>query len=132
MTRFGLAVLIAAAAAGCKSDGTGIDTGEIAVALDPTGAVVVQGASMTVTATLTRSGGFIGTVQFGVTGNRAGLTAVVSNEVTNALVTTATITVTVAATVPPGSYTLVVTGTGSGVTAATANFTLTVVALAAR
>lgn len=131
LIRYGLAVFAAAAVVGCKSDGTGVETGEIAIELNPTSAVVLQGASMTVTATLTRSGGFTGTVQFGVTGNPAGLTAAISNEVTTGLLTTATITVTVGAAVPLGNYPLVVTGTGSGVAAATANFSLTVAALAA-
>lgn len=128
LIRYGLAVLTAAAAVGCKSDGTGTDDGEIALALNPTSASVAQGGSTTIAATLTRSGGFTGTVQFGVTGNPAGVTGAVSNEVTTGLVTTATITVTVGAAVTPGTYPLVVTGTGSGVTATTATFTLTVTA----
>jgi hypothetical protein len=132
MIRFGLAVLTAIAATGCKSDGTGIETGEIAIALNPAGAFVFRGAGVTVTATITRSGGFTGAVEFGVSGNPAGVTAVVSNEVTNNLITMATIAVTVGAAVPLGTHTLVVTGTGSGITAATANFALTVTDLAAR
>jgi len=128
LIRYGLAVVTAVAAVGCKSDGTGTDDGEIAVSLNPTSASVVQGGNTTVTATLTRSGGFTGAVVLAVTGNPAGVTAAVSNEVTSGAVTTATITVTVGAGVAPGVYPLVVTGTGSGVTAATASFSLTVTA----
>ncbi len=127
LIRYGLAVLTAAVVVGCKSDGTGTDDGEIAIVLNPTSASVVQGGITTVTGTLTRSGGFTGTVQFGVTGNPPGVTAA-STQVTTGLVTTATLTVTVGAAVTPGTYPLVVTGTGSGVTAATATFTLTVTA----
>ena len=126
LIRYGLALFTAIAAVGCKSDGTGIGAGAIAIALNPTSATVQQGGNTAVTATLTRSGGFTGTVQVGVTGNPAGVTGSVSNEVTNGLVTTATITVTVGIAVAPGSYPLVVSGTGSGVDAATATFTLTV------
>src|SRR6188474_2048389 len=128
LIRYGLAVATAAAAVGCKSDGTGTEDGEIAVSLNPTSASVVQGGNTAVTATLTRSGGFTGAVVLAVTGNPAGVTAAVSNEVTSGDVTTATITVTVGAGVVPGVYPLVVTGTGSGVTAATATFSLTVTA----
>lgn len=128
LIRLGLAALTAAAAVGCKSDGTGTETGTIVIALNPTSGSVAQGGSAVVAATLTRSGGFTGTVQFGVTGNPTGVTGAVSNEVTTGLVTTATITVDVAATVAPGVYPMVVSGSGSGVTTATANFTLTVTA----
>ena len=128
LIHYGLAILTAAVAAGCKSDGTGTDDGEIAISLNPTSATVAQGGNTTVAGTLTRSGGFTGTVQFGVTGNPTGVTAAVSNEVTTGLVTTATFTITVGAAVTPGVYPLVVSGTGSGVTTATANFALTVTA----
>lgn len=128
LIRYGLAVLATAAAVGCKSDGTGTDDGEIAVSLNPTSASVVQGGTTAVTTTVTRSGGFTGSVVLAVTGNPAGVTAAISNEVTSGQVTTATMTVTVGAAVAPGVYPLVVTGTGSGVTAATATFSLTVTA----
>jgi hypothetical protein len=124
-----LAVWLTIAFAGCKSDGTGTGPGEIAMAIDPTNASVMQGGTTAVAGTLTRSGGFTGAVQFGVTGSPAGVTAAVSNEVTVGLVTTATFTVTVGAAVTPGTYTLVMRGTGSGVIAATADLALTVTAL---
>lgn len=128
MSRLVLAALAAAAGMACKSDGTAAETGTIVVALNPTSASVAQGGSTVVIATLTRSGGFDGAVQFGVTGNPTGVTGAVSNEITNGVVTTATITVSVAATVAAGVYPLVVSGSGSGVTTATVNFTLTVTA----
>lgn len=128
LIRFGLAVLAAATAVGCKSDGIGIYDGEIAVSLNPASASVVQGGNTAVTATLTRSGEFDGAVVLAVTGNPAGVTVAISNEVTSGDVTTATITVTVGAGVAPGVYSLTVTGTGSGVAAATATFGLTVTA----
>ena len=126
LIRYGLAVLAAAVAVGCKDDGFITDPGAIALALNPTSASVAQGGNTTTTATLTRSGGFTGSVTLNVTGAPAGVTAAVSNIQTSGAVTTATVTVTVGAAVAAGTYPLVVRGTGTGVTEATANFSLTV------
>ncbi|HSE53704.1 MAG TPA: hypothetical protein VLB00_16050 [Gemmatimonadales bacterium] len=127
--RFGLTLLTAAVAVGCKDDGDDItDPGAIALALNPTSASVAQGGNTTTTATLTRSGGFTGSVTLSVTGAPSGVTAAISNIQTTGAVTTATVTVTVGAAVAAATYPLVVRGTGSGVTEATANFALTVTA----
>ena len=128
LMRYGLALLTAVAAVGCKDDGDITDPGAFALALNPTSASVVQGGNTSTTATLTRSGGFTGSVTLNVTGAPAGVTAAVSNIQTTGLVTTATVTVTVGAAVAAATYPLVVHGTGSGVTEATANFALTVTA----
>jgi hypothetical protein len=125
LTRYGLALLTAAVAVGCKDDGV-TDPGAIALALNPTGGSVAQGGNTTATATLTRSGNFTGSVTLSVTGAPAGVTAAVSNIQTTGAVTTATVTV--GAAVAAGTYPLVVHGTGTGVTEASANFTLTVTA----
>lgn len=125
LTRYGLALLTAAVAVGCKDDGV-TDPGAIALALNPTGGSVAQGGNTTTTATLTRSGNFTGSVTLSVTGAPAGVTAAVSNIQTTGAVTTATVTV--GAAVAAGTYPLVVHGTGTGVTEASANFTLTVTA----
>jgi hypothetical protein len=127
LTRYGLALLTAAVAVGCKDDGV-TDPGAIALALNPTGGSVAQGGNTTTTAALTRSGNFTGSVTLSVTGAPAGVTAAVSNIQTTGAVTTATVTVTVGAAVAAGTYPLVVHGTGTGVTEASANFTLTVTA----
>jgi len=125
--RYGLALLAAVVAAGCKDDGV-TDPGSIALSLSPTSASVAQGGNTTTTATLTRSGGFSGSVTLSVTGAPSGVTAAVSNIQTTGAVTTATVTVTVGAAVAAGTYPLVVRGTGTGVDEATANFSLTVTA----
>ena len=125
--RYGLALLGAAVIAGCSSGGTPTSTpGTIALVLNPTSGSVQQGGSTPIDATLTRGGGFTGTVNLTVTGSFTGITAVVSNVVTTGTTTTATVTISVAPGTTPGSYPLVVHGTGTGVTEATATYTLTV------
>lgn len=106
------------------------DPGSISLSLTTTSATVVQGGSQAVAATLTRAGGFTGTVNLTVTGSPlpTGVTPVVSNVVTTGSVTTATVTINVGAATATGIYALVVHGTGSGVTEATKTFTLTVTA----
>jgi hypothetical protein len=128
LRRYGLALLGAAALAGCSSGGTDENEGSITLALNPTSATVQQGNQTTVNATLTRLDGFTGTVNLTVTGAPTGVTATVGNVVTTGTTTTATVTVTVVSTTTPGVYTLVVHGTGTGVAEATVNFTLTVTA----
>jgi len=130
LTRYALVLLGTVVAAGCTSEGDdGTGTGLITLTLNPTSASIEQGGSAAVTGTLTRSGGFTGTVNLTVTGAPTGVTAVVSNVVTTGLVTTATITVNVASSATVGGpTTLVVHGTGTGVTEATANFALTITA----
>ena len=128
--RYGLALLTAVVAVGCKDDGDIIDPGAT-LALNPTGASVAQGGNTTTTATLTRSGDFTGSVTLSVTGAPSGVTATVSNIQTTGAVTTATVTVTVGLAVPAGSYELVVTATQSGVPTHQRTFTLTVTGLPA-
>jgi hypothetical protein len=102
--------------------------GSIAITISPTGATIEQGASATVTATLTRGGGFTGPVTIAVEGAPAGVTGDASNVQTTGTTTTATITITAAATAAPGSYTLQVRGRATGVTTAETSFALTVTA----
>ncbi len=127
--RYGLALLGAALFVGCSSGGTDNNNpGTISLGLNPTSGTVVQGGQTTVAATLTRGGGFTGTVNLTVTGAPATVTATVSNVVTTGTTTTATVTVVVGAATATGVYPLVVHGTGTGVTEATATYTLTVTA----
>jgi trimeric autotransporter adhesin len=111
--------------AACGTGGTE-NSGTITIGLSPTSATVQQGGSQDVTATLTRGGGFTGTVGLSVTGAPTGVTATASNVTTVGLVTTATVTLSVDAAVAPGTYPLVVHGTGLGVAEATTTFPLTV------
>jgi hypothetical protein len=128
LIRRGLGLLVTAAAVGCSSGDGGTEPGAIALAILPTSATINQGGSQAVAATLTRSGGFNGTVNLTVTGQPTGVTGVVSNVVTTGTTTTATVTINVDAATAVGDYPLVVHGTGTGVTEATAAFALTVAA----
>jgi hypothetical protein len=124
-----LAGLIAAACSSGGDGGTGPGpTPTIALFLASSSASVAQGGSAQVSATLTRGGGFTGTVALTVEGAPTGVTGAVSNVTTSGGTTTALVTVTVAAATAPGLYTLTVRGTGAGVSAATASFALTVTA----
>jgi glucose/arabinose dehydrogenase len=127
--RCGLVLLAGSAAYGCASDGDPLPgPGSIALSLSEPSATVQQGGSQPVTATLTRAGGFSGTVDLTVTGAPSGVTASVSNLQTTGAVTSATVTIVVAPGVAPAVYPLVVHGTGSGVSEVTQAFTLTVTA----
>jgi hypothetical protein len=126
LIRRGLVLLGTAVAVGCSSGDGGTGPGAIALVIVPTSASISQGGSAAVAATLTRSGGFTGTVALTVTGAPTGVTGVVSNVVTTGTTTTATVTINVDAATVLGNYNLVVHGTGTGVTDATAAFTLTV------
>jgi hypothetical protein len=97
-----------------------------AFTLNPTAVSVVQGASATTTATITRSGGFTGPLALTVTGLPAGVTATV--DPASATGGTATITIAAAATAAPGTATLTVQAAGTGVTSQTASVALTVTA----
>lgn len=118
-------------AAACSSGGTDNNNpGTIALALSPNSlSVPAGGLASTVGATLTRGGGFTGTVNLTVTGAPTGVTATVSNIVTTGTTTTATVTILADASTIAGTYHLVAHGTGTGVTEATADFTLTVTAV---
>ncbi len=79
-------VLASGAIAACSSTGDGGTqpgpTPAIAISLNPTSGSVAQGGSTSLTATLTRSGGFSGTVTLSVQGAPTGVTGAVSNEQT--------------------------------------------------
>lgn len=116
------------AIAGCSEGIVESDPGSISLSITTTSATVMQGGSQPVAATVTRIGGFTGTVALTVTGQPSGVTALVSNVQSTGAVTTATITVVVDAAVAPAVYPLLVHGTGSGVNEVTQPFTLTITA----
>jgi hypothetical protein len=129
LMRYGLVLLATVVTAGCGSEGDGgTEPGTITLTIDQAAATIQQGQSQAVTATLTRAGGFTGTVNLDVTGEPTGVTATVSNVQTSGAVTTATVTILVGAAVAPALYPLVLHGTGSGVSAVTRAFALTVAA----
>jgi hypothetical protein len=109
-------------------DGTS-NEGSITLSVSPTSASVQQGGSVQVTGTITRSGGFSGTVNFAVSGSiPTGLTGSVGTISTSGNISTATITLTTTSATPAGTYPITVTGSGSGVTSSSVTFTLTVTA----
>ena len=131
-----LAALPALAALGGCSSGGGDSTGgtgpqgAIAIALSPASGSVPQGGSSTIGVTVSRSGGFTGTVSITATGAPSGTTAQVSASSTVGTVTAAVITVNVSGSATPGTSTITVHATGSGVSEVTKTFTLTVTAVA--
>ncbi|MGH7555676.1 MAG: hypothetical protein ACREMQ_21970, partial [Longimicrobiales bacterium] len=91
---------------------------------------IAQGAqSSQATATLTRTGGFAGSVAFSSTGAPNGMT--VSFNPQNTTANTTTITVAVGAAVAPNNYTITIRGTATGLTDQTATLTVTVTPSAA-
>jgi hypothetical protein len=132
-TRLLAAALGAASVAAC-SDGYGGGPGPTAtidVALSATALSVARGASGAVNVTLTRGGGFAGTVNIAVTGAPAGVTTTPAPAAITAGSTSSVITIAVGTAAPPGTTTLTVHATGTGVAEKTATVALTVTPAAA-
>jgi hypothetical protein len=128
-----MAAAIALAGQGCGSstpDGGGNDTGTIALSLSTTSGTAVPGGQTVLTGTVSRSGGYSGTVSISVTGTPAGVTGGVGTINTTGTTSTAIISILVASTAAPGTYTLVAHATGTGVTESTVSYTLTISATA--
>ena len=131
LVQYGLVLMAGAAMVGCGSGGdVGTDPdpvpASIHVFLSQAFGTVRQGGSQTLTATLNRGGGFTGPVSFAVSGQPTGVTTEVSHEHTSGTVTIATVTLSVGMTTLPSTYRLTLHAVGSGVTEATAGFTLSV------
>ena len=126
-----------------SASGTGVTTKTITVALTvptaaPTPAITLTagasaltaaaGTSGTVPLTITRIGSFTGDVALAATGLPTGVTAAFAPATLAAGVTSSTLTLTVAAGTAATTGSVVVTATGTGVTAQTATVALTVTA----
>jgi hypothetical protein len=98
----------------------------VALRLTPSHASILQGESVSVAVTLTRSSGPPGPVNLGVSGVPFGVLANVTNVQDIGLVTTATVTLNVSGSAIPGVYILFVHGRGAAVVEPTAGFALTV------
>jgi hypothetical protein len=116
-----------AACGGRPDAGTGPSA--ISLFLNPDSGSVQQSGSTLVQATVTRSGEFTGPVTFRVTGMPSGASAAVSIPQTSGSVTSAGLTISADATTAPGTYQLVIHGTGGGVAESSAGFRLGVTAL---
>lgn len=124
-----IASLVSVVVVGCTDDGSLVGPGPtpgIDLTLRPSEATVEQGASVTILAIITRSGGFVGNTDLTAEGNPAGVTGTVGDVQTTGEVTTAAMTIMVDEFVPPGSYELTLRASGDGVADATASFALTV------
>lgn len=117
-----------AAVQGCSSSnggpsGTG---GSITLSLVPSAATVLAGSQTLVVATVTRSGGFSGSVSVTVEGAPTGITASLSQSVLVGSVSVTSITFAALTSVAAGSHSVTIRATGSGVSDATVTLPLSV------
>lgn len=104
--------------------------GTLAVSLSSTSGSVVAGNQVTLSANITRGGSFTGVVSLTAEGAPGGVTASFSTNSLASGVTSASLTLQVGSGVAAGTYPITVRATGTGVTAATASYALTVTAAA--
>lgn len=124
---FALCVILSACSSG--GDNKGITPSEnptIALSVDRPGETTTPGATFTFTGTLTRGGGYTGAVSFTVDGVPPGVTATAGTPQGSGATSTVTFTVQVGTGVAAGTYPMIARAHGSGVTPATASFTLSV------
>ncbi len=123
---------VAAAACGGGSDDGTTGTGPspaIGLSVTPTSLSLVPGGNGTVTATVSRSGGFSGNIDLSLEGAPTGVTSSLSPSSLTGSFTTSTVTISAASATAPGNYTLTIRAKGTGVTDQTATVPLIVVAL---
>lgn len=109
-------------APGSPSLGLGVDPGSVNVEV---------GASGSATATLSRSGGFRGTVSLAAQGAPDGMTVGFNPATVPAAETASTVEIVAAITVAPGTYPLTITATAPGVPDASDELTVVVITTAA-
>jgi hypothetical protein len=120
-----IAVVVTAFAFACGDDGENgpvANPASIQVSLNPTALSVEQGGSGSLTASLTRGGGFNGVVSLAVTGLPSGLTTTVTPTQLSGTTTSASVSVTAAVAVTAQIYTATVTATAENVAQATTTF----------
>jgi hypothetical protein len=130
-----MTVVLAAAVAACGGGGgddtpTGT-TPTLNLALSGSALSVVQGASNTVTATITRGGGLTANVDLSIEGAPTGVTASFNPASLSSSVTSSTLTITAAAGAAAGTTSLTVRAKSTGVSDQTATLALTVTAASA-
>ncbi|MDB4913819.1 MAG: hypothetical protein JWM95_1463 [Gemmatimonadetes bacterium] len=125
--------LMAAALSSCSSTdgGTPTVTSAISVSLGASSGSVTAGGTSSFTVTVGRSGSFSDAVALTVEGLPTGVTATVNPSTVASGATSATVTVSAAATAAAGGSTLTVRAKGTGVADATATYALSVQAAAA-
>lgn len=102
------------------------DPGGFTMAVSPTALSVEQRLAGSATLTLTRIAPFTGPVSLSAEGAPVGVSATFAPATLAAGTTTSTLTVSVGAAVPPGSYPITIRGSATGLPVATATLTLTV------
>jgi hypothetical protein len=125
-------VTVLAVLGGCKDSTSpnpgNNDTQSITVSVSTQSLSIAQGGSGSVGITVSRVGGFEGSITLAVEGLPTGVTGSPNPTPVPAGQTAATLTLNVAATAAANTSTITVRGSGSGVTAQTATFSLTVTA----
>jgi hypothetical protein len=111
-----LAMLVLTQGCGSGSASTGTTGGSIALSLSPTSATIQVGGSTQVSGTIVRTD-FTGDVAVTVSGAPSGVTGVANSQPTGGS-NSASVTISAASTAAPGTYTLTVTASGSGISAA--------------
>jgi hypothetical protein len=123
-----VAALVLSPACGGGDGGPTGETGSIQISLTPPAVSVQQGGSGTFAVSLTRGGGFSGTVTLSVAGLPAGVTTRITPPQLTGSAASATVEVTAAANAPAGAHTATVTATAAGAGPATATASVTVTA----
>lgn len=114
--------------AACGDDDPPAPPGTLSLTVTRPTLTITQGRSDTLTVSITRGGSFRGAVTLATTGAPTGATINFGANVIPENATSTPATITLVASVAPGSYPITVTATGTGLTAQTATITLTVVA----
>lgn len=126
-----LALLAACGGGGGDSGGTTGPTPPpptIALSASTASGSVVAGREASTTVSVTRGGGYTGTVTLAAQGVPAGLSASFDAGTLIGATTSSELTLSVATSVAPGSYSVSIVGTGAGVTSASVAYQLTVTA----
>ncbi|MCC6928229.1 MAG: hypothetical protein IT359_04465 [Gemmatimonadaceae bacterium] len=126
-----LAVTAAAVlATACGDDGGNATqpTGSFTLSIAPVAVSVVQGATQTITATITRVAPFARPVALSFENAQAGITGTFSSDTVAGTATTSTLTIAAAASVAPGDYPVTVRAKATGMSDQTTTATVTVTA----
>ena len=128
VSRLSVMALSLAALGACSDDdgGTAPPTQTISVATSTSTVSAARGASATVPITVTRGGGYTGTVALSATGLPSGVTASFSPASLAGSATTSTLTLNVDNTAAGGTSTITINASGTGVTSQTTSVTLTI------
>lgn len=122
------ATLAAAALLGCSGgggDSTSPPSGSLVISLGAPALSIAIGNTGTMTASVTRAGGFSDALTVSVSGLPAGVTVSANTQTTVGTITTASITLTVVSSASAGTSTVTVSASGAGVTTVSGTFTLT-------